>query len=147
MVFGLDEEYCHQVVPDFGGWPADFYNYTADFNVQADDRHHWKGIHQYNMSDIIDKDMRFNRAAAQAGKAVVRVARSDLQNLSCVLAALAAARNGAAFVLTPSYADYEITWQGQEVKYVEALKQCAASVGVQFAATQKYAGIIEFSKV
>jgi hypothetical protein len=27
--FGVDGEYCHQVVPPFWKWPVDFYNYVA----------------------------------------------------------------------------------------------------------------------
>jgi hypothetical protein len=131
----------------FCQWPCDFYNYTADFYVQVDDKHHLTGIHQYSKQDIAAKDMRFNRAAAQAGKTVVRVARADLQNPASVLAALAAARGGAAFVLTPSYATHKIGWQGQDLQYEDALKECALSAGVQFVSTHIYAGCIEFKTV
>jgi hypothetical protein len=123
--FGLDREYCHQVVPPFWKWPVDFYSYVAGLWVLVDDRHHWTGIHQYSKGDIADKDMRCNLAALGAGSVVVRVHAADMLNPSCVLAALvegaAAARAGAPVVLTPSYASCWIEWQGSRRPYVDTL--------------------------
>lgn len=124
--FGLDAEYCHQVVPprvEFWKWPVDFYNFEADFFVLVDGKHHWTGIHQYSSADIADKDMRPNMAAVAAGCRVVRVHTADLQNPGCVLAALVAARDGAAIVLTPSYAKCYTVWQGRKELYADVLQR------------------------
>lgn len=123
--FGLDAEHCHQVVPARVGlwkWPVDFYNYQADFFVQVDGKHHWTGIHQYSSADIADKDMRLNKAAVEARCRLVRVHVADLQNPGCVLAALDAARHGAAIVLTPTYAKCYTSWQGKQGLYVGVLQ-------------------------
>jgi len=124
--WGLHAEYCHQAVPPFWAWPVDFYNYVAGFWVLVDGRHHWIGIHQYTKADIADKDMRLNLAAIEAGRTVLRVHAADLKNPSCVLAALvaarAAAKAGAAIVLTPSFANCWAEWQGRKELYVDMLQ-------------------------
>lgn len=124
--WGLHAEYCHQAVRPFWAWPVDFYNFVAGFWVLVDGRHHWIGIHQYTKADIADKDMRLNLAAIEAGRTVLRVHAADLKNPSCVLAALiaarAAAKAGAAIVLTPSFAHCWVEWQGRKELYVDVLQ-------------------------
>lgn len=137
---GLDQQYCHQVVADFWKWPIDFYNYVQDFWVLIDDRHHWTGIRQYSKAIIADKDMRLNQAALAAHKTVVRVARGDISEHGCVLAALAAAASGAVFVLTPAYAQLLTAYQGDGIPYEVALKNCAIQAGVQMEGSIDYAG-------
>lgn len=129
--FGVDQQYCHQVVPGFWSWPVDFYNYHAGFYVEVDGRHHWTGMHQYSQADIAQLDMRLNLAVISARKPLVRVLLPDIQNPSAVLAALQAAMNGAAIVLTPAYAQLSIVWQGKQLLYTEALRECAGNAGVQ----------------
>lgn len=122
----MHAEYCHQAVPPFWTSPVDFYNFVAGFWVLVDGRHHWSGIHQYTKADIGDRDMRLNLAAIEAGRTVLRVHAADLDNPSCVLAALVAARAaaqaGAAVVLTPSFAHCWAEWQGRRELYVDMLQ-------------------------
>lgn len=142
--WGLDCNYCHQVVPGFWARPIDFYNYTADFYVQIDGRHHWTGMYQYSKAAIAELDLKLNLAAAAARKTLVRVSVHDMHNPASVYAALQAAMSGATIVLTPSYATYMTTWQGIELPYEEALKQCASAGGVQLGYKQGFAGVCEF---
>jgi hypothetical protein len=121
--FGLDAEYCHQVVPDFWDWPVDFYSFEADCYVLVDDRHHWTGIHQYNKTDIAELDMALNLAAVDARAKLLRVHAADMLAPTWVPTALAAVRAGAAIVLSPSYADYMIEWQGRAELYAAALQR------------------------
>jgi hypothetical protein len=120
--FGLDSDYCHQVVPPYWRWPVDFWNHADGFYVQVDGKHHWTGMHQYSRSEIAALDMKLNAAAVEARTPLVRVHAADLQNPSCVMAALAAAAAGAAIALTPSFASCMVEWQGKTVLYVAALQ-------------------------
>ena len=124
--WGLHAEYCHQAVPPFWRSPVDFYNFVAGFRVLVDGRYHWTGIHQYTKAHIADRDMRLNIAAIEAGRTLLRVHAADFENPSCVLAALvaarAAAKAGAAIVLTPSFANCGDEWQGRKELYVDMLQ-------------------------
>lgn len=110
------------MVAPFWRLPIDFWNFAAGYYVQVDGRHHWTGMHQYSRSDIAALDMKLNAAAVKAQPPLVHIHEADLQDPSCIMAALAAAAAGAAIVLTPSFASFMIEWRGETALYVAALQ-------------------------
>lgn len=119
--YTIDTDFCCQVVPPFWAAPMDFYNLRLGYFVEIDGRCHWVGIHQLSAAVIIGRDMQQNLAVLQAGACMVRVHEHDLNNASCVAAALDAATLGCCIVLTPAYTTTLVSWGSGLLAYLQLL--------------------------
>jgi hypothetical protein len=116
-----DTCFASQVVPEFWQAPLDFYNMQQGYFVQIDGRCHWVGMHQSSSREVIKRDMPQARAAVAAGVSVVRVHMHDIYNYDAVDASLEAATKGYNIVLTPTYANTCVCWNGQQLLYMDVL--------------------------
>jgi hypothetical protein len=120
---GLDGDYTHRVVAPFWTHPLDFYNYAQDFYVQIDGVSHRKGMHETSAAMVQYRDLKQMQMVKHERDTIVRVHDADLQNPSVVHTALEIAETQRGIVLTPSYANCKVEYQGSKLNYVDALKR------------------------
>lgn len=117
----IDCDFCLQVIPPFWHQPMDFYSVSTGVFVQIDGKCHWVGMRGLSRDEVLAEDMQQNKAALLARARLVRVHERDIDTDVCVLAALEAASQGYAVVLTPAYAAEQYRWNGGTVAYSQAL--------------------------
>lgn len=139
---GMDEEFCYQVVPPFWHRCMDFHHYTAGYYVQVDGSCHWTDMFQQKCEGVLNADFRQAVAAVNQGGTVVRVHQHDLSSPSVAASTLAAAQGFVGVVLSPSYAQQWVPYQGQKLPYIQALLAHDPTL----APTHGTAGIVHIQK-
>ena len=119
--WGVDTQFCCQVVPPFWHTAMDFLHMQRGYFVQIDGRCHWVGMYHHSTWEVLCLDMKQNVAAVQQRGRLVRVHTHDLSNPDCIGAALECAATGCGIVLTPAYAAALVRWGHFDVPYVELL--------------------------
>lgn len=119
----IDTQFCLQTMAPFWHQPLDFFNVQLGYFVQIDGRCHWVGMMQLSRDQVLDRDMKQNRAVLEAAAAMARIHERDLACADTVYAALAAAALDYSIVLSPSYAAELYNLDGNLVSYVYAVQQ------------------------
>ena len=118
---GVDEQFMYQVVPPFWDHSMDFFNYVFGYYVQVDGCVHWRGMYRYTSAKVLGADFEQALKALEQGATVVRIHEADLSRRDVVATALAAAQGFVGIVLSPSYAQQQVSWQGQSMPYNQAI--------------------------